>query len=78
MSDPKQSNTDEEHARTLTDADVKAISETVLNEWESRFYHNIGKGLWGVVSKVLIGLMIALAAYGVATGGKFTWPSGTP
>ena len=70
---------DDDQARTLTDADVKAIAETVLDEWEERFYHNIGKGLWGIISKAAIALLIALAAYGVATGGKFAWPpSSTP
>lgn len=69
---------DKQDDRTLSDADVEAIAEKVMEQFAERFYSNIGKGLWGVVSKALLGLMIVLAAWGAATGGKFHWPSGTP
>lgn len=64
--------------RTLSDADVEAIAEKVLETWEAKFYGNLGKGVWSVIWKLAVGAMIAVASWGAATGGKFNWPSGTP
>ncbi len=64
--------------RMLSDEDVEAIAEKVLEKWEERFYQQVGKGVWGVVWKAIIVATIALASWGAATGGKFHWPSGTP
>ncbi len=36
----------EDNKRTLTDADIQAV----LNAAEQRFYLNLGKGFWRVVS----------------------------
>lgn len=46
--------------RNLTDEDVQAI----LDAFEDRFYTNLGKGLWGMVWKVLIVAIVGVAAYG--------------
>jgi hypothetical protein len=54
--------------RNLTDADVEAIvakgEEVIL----SRFYRNLGMGLWGIIWKALVVGLIGLAAYGSMTG----------
>lgn len=69
--------TDTKDDRTLSDADVEAIAEKVMENFAAKFYANIGKGVWGVISKALMALLLVLAAWGAASGGKFHWPSGT-
>ena len=69
--------TEQHDDRTLSDADIEAISDKLLEKWEDKFYHNIGKGVWDLVKKFLVIVLVGIAAYGAATGGKFTWPSGT-
>lgn len=64
--------------RALTDEEVEAIADKLLEKVEAKVYHDMGKGIWGIVSKALLAIMLGLAAYGALTGGKFTWPSGTP
>lgn len=46
--------------RNLTEQDVEAI----IDAFESRFYRNLGKGLWDVVWKALVAILIGLAAWG--------------
>jgi len=46
--------------RNLTDADVKALA----TEFKNQFYSNLGKGVWSLVWKAMIGVLIALAYYG--------------
>ncbi len=53
--------------RQLTEADVDAIVAGLEERLEERFYQNLGKGLWGVVWKVAMGLLLLLAAYGVGS-----------
>lgn len=49
-----------EEKRTLTDADVKALAK----EFREQFYSNLGKGVWSLVMKGLIGIAVAVAYYG--------------
>lgn len=46
--------------RNLTDSDVKAI----VDEFETRFYLNIGRGFWSYVWKAVVLALIAVAGYG--------------
>jgi uncharacterized protein YqeY len=62
--------------RILSDEDVEAVADKLLEKIEAKVYHDMGKGLWGIVSKVLLAAMIGLAAYG-AVSGKLSWPSST-
>ena len=55
--------------RTLTDADVAAIADALESKLESRFYSNLGKGVWGIVWKLIMAALLILAAYGAAKGG---------
>jgi hypothetical protein len=49
-----------EKHRTLTDDDIEAI----LDAFESRWYRNIGKGVWSIVWKAVLGALLAVGAYG--------------
>lgn len=50
--------------RQLTDADIEAI----LTAAEKRFYLNLGRGIWSIVWKVALAILIAIAAYGQMKG----------
>lgn len=53
--------------RNLTDADVEAIVAKLRNELVVDFYGDLGRGVWAFVKKALIGLLLLLAIYGVAS-----------
>lgn len=50
--------------RQLSDADVTAIVDALEVRLTDKFYRDVGKGLWGMVWKALIGAMVFIAAYG--------------
>lgn len=50
--------------RTLTDADIKALA----TEFREQFYSNLGKGIWSLVWKALVGLAVYLAYLGATNG----------
>lgn len=52
--------------RKLTDADVKAIVDTLKDELVSDFYGEVGRGIWGWVKKALVVLLFVLALQGIA------------
>ena len=54
--------------RSLTDADVKAIADALEHRLTSKFYNDLGKGVWGLAWKALVLLVLALAAYGAGKG----------
>lgn len=58
--------------RTLTDEDVKAIADTLKEEIVKQFYHDFGKGVWGIVWKVIIGILLTIAAWGAVRGSDGT------
>lgn len=60
----------ERQGRTLTDADVAALVDALSDQLEDRLYRNIGRGVWGIVQKVFIAGVLALAAYGSIRGIK--------
>lgn len=53
--------------RNLTDADVEAIVAKLKTELVEDFYGDLGRGMWAFVKKALIGLLLLLAIYGVAS-----------
>lgn len=53
--------------RTLTEADVAAIADALESKLESRFYSNLGKGVWGIIWKVVLAALLFIAAYGVSS-----------
>lgn len=50
--------------RTLSDADVEAIANALEERIVKKFYLDLGKGVFDVVWKVLVGGLIMIAAYG--------------
>ncbi|MFZ3001587.1 MAG: hypothetical protein WA071_14770 [Undibacterium umbellatum] len=61
---------DQDGGRKLTDEDVKAVVEALENRIVARFYTDLGKGVWSVVWKALIVVLIGLAAAGAVKGTK--------
>lgn len=54
--------------RNLTDADVQAIVDKLKTELVEDFYGDLGRGVWAFIKKALIGLLLVLAVYGMASG----------
>lgn len=56
-----------QNLRTLSDADVEALAESLTDKLCARvkneFYQDLGKGLWAFVWKCLLASMIGVAAY---------------
>jgi hypothetical protein len=59
MSDP---------ARKLSEEDITAVVDELERRIVERFFSNVGKGVWNLVWRSLIVLMVVLAAYGAAKG----------
>lgn len=55
--------------RKLTDEDVLAIVDALETRVTDKFYRDLGKGLWGLVWKTLVALMLFVAAYGAVKYG---------
>jgi len=61
---------DERRHRALTDEDVKAIADEFESRLVARFYDNLGRGVWGLMWKAMIGAIVIVAAYGAVRGVK--------
>lgn len=72
-----EDNMPERRTRNMTDGDIEALAEKIVAMSEeaivSRFYKNLGQGLWALVWKSVVVGMLALAAYGAAGGGGRKW-----
>lgn len=58
------------HERTLTDADVQAIAVALELQLTENFYRDLGKGVMGIVKKVVLLALIGIASYGAMRGIK--------
>jgi hypothetical protein len=56
--------------RTLSDDDVKAIAAQIESGITQRFQLNVGRGVLGLVWKVVLYALIITAAYGAGGGFK--------
>lgn len=56
--------------RTLTDGDVRALADELEGRLVRRFYINVGKGVWALVWKAIIGAIVIVSAYGALKGMK--------
>ena len=56
--------------RNLTDDDVAAIVDALSARVKLEFYADLGRGVWGLVWKTVVGALIGLAAYGSVKGYK--------
>ncbi|MDB5807022.1 MAG: hypothetical protein JWN73_4344 [Betaproteobacteria bacterium] len=54
--------------RNLTEDDVNAVVDELERRIVERFFSNVGKGVWQLVWRALIALMVLLAAYGATKG----------
>ena len=54
--------------RRLTDEDITAIVNELEVRVVSRFYGNIGRGVWGIVWRGFVVVIVVIAAYGSARG----------
>jgi hypothetical protein len=54
--------------RTLTDADVDAITDALERRMVEGFYRDIGMGVWGIAKKAFYLALAGLAAYGYFKG----------
>lgn len=54
----------EEAERNLTDGDVKALADEMEARLVSRFYANLGQGVWEIAWKAIVLCIVAIAVYG--------------
>lgn len=59
----------ERRTRTLTDADVEALTEALREKVVSEFYRDLGRGIWSLVWRGLLIAAIAIAAFGAGKTG---------
>jgi hypothetical protein len=52
--------------RTLTDEDIEAITVALEKKMTHKIYHDLGKGLFGMIWKGILIAVISIAAYGAA------------
>lgn len=52
--------------RNLTDADVDAIVTELKTQLVEDFYGEIGKGVWALIKKAILPVLLLLAVYGMA------------
>jgi hypothetical protein len=55
----------ENSARILSDEDVKALADEMEMRLVSRFYGNLGRGVWDLAWKAIVICIVAIAAYGL-------------
>ena len=53
--------------RNLTDEDIEALASKVIEKAEANFYKGVGQGVWGLIKKALIPLLLVLALYGMSS-----------
>lgn len=58
-----------EKERNLTDADVDAVVEGLWKKLRGSFITNLGEGVWGLLWKGALGVILLIALYG-ASGHK--------
>jgi len=54
----------EEEVRNLTNDDVKALADEMEARLVSRFYSNLGRGVWELAWKAAVLCIVAVAVYG--------------
>ncbi len=58
-----------EDERNLTDADVKALSKQLADDFQTRFFGELGKGVWGIFWKALVAVMLIIVGWQVHRSG---------
>lgn len=68
ISDEEPTRHPERRSRVLTDADIAAIAAELEKRLTDNFYQDLGKGVWGLVKKALLAVLVGIAAYGAIKG----------
>lgn len=58
----------ERRNRALTDDDIAALADEFESRLVARFYSNLGRGIWGMVWRGIVGAAALVAAYGALKG----------
>lgn len=51
-------------SRNLTDDDIKALADEMEKRLVSRFYGNLGRGVWDLAWKAIVLLVVGIALWG--------------
>lgn len=51
-------------SRTLTDEDIEAITEALEKKMTTKIYHDLGKGIFGMIWRGILLAIVSIAAYG--------------
>ena len=57
-------------ARTISDADAKAIARALMTEATKEVIEATGRGVWSTIKALLFPLLIALVVWWLSTQGK--------
>jgi hypothetical protein len=57
-------------ARTISDADAKAIAHALMAEATKQVIEATGRGVWSTIKALLFPLLLALVVWWLATQGK--------
>jgi len=60
---------EERRKRMLTDGDVEALTASIRDKVIREFYQDLGKGVWGLVWRSIVIVLIGIAAYGAVHNG---------
>lgn len=55
---------EEQQNRSLTDADIQALTDALLERAKGEFYKDLGRGFWGLAWRGAVVALLAVAAYG--------------
>ena len=53
----------------LTDGDIEALTNSIRDKVVREFYQDLGKGVWGLVWRCIVIVLIGIAAYGAMHNG---------
>lgn len=57
----------------LSDSDIQRLAEELESRLVSKFYRNLGMGVWALVWKAIVGVIILVAIYGSTKGKGIPW-----
>lgn len=58
----------DEDERNLSDADIEVLANRLQEKLVENFYQNLGSGVWALVWRGIVIILIILAMYGASRG----------
>lgn len=58
----------EKRRRSLTDEDIEALADALEHRIIGRFYNNLGQGVFALLWKGFVTIIVGIAAYGAIQG----------